>query len=130
MSLNILAKTGTTIQSITVTAVTATTMRMIGYIKAPLTLRLVSRVSRICLLSSTRTWDILPVTSPVRIASSHWRFRKTCGKEAAAAWNVLPEATLAVISDNVVWSLTLSHCVVAIFRAWRSGVPELTRVAS
>ena len=46
---------------------------------APLTLRLVSRESRICLLSSTSTWAILPVTSPVRIASSHWN-SKTCGK--------------------------------------------------
>ena len=37
----------------------------------PLTLRFVSRDSRICLLSSVSTWDILPVTSPVRIASNH-----------------------------------------------------------
>ena len=84
MSLNILANTGTTIQSIMPTAPTATMIRIIGYISAPLTFFLVSRESRICLLSSTRTWAILPVTSPVRIASSHWN-SKTCGKAAADA---------------------------------------------
>ncbi len=81
------------------------------------------------MLSSTSTCAILPVTSPVRIASSHWN-SKTCGNAAAAAWNVLPDATLLVICDSTAWSLKLSHCVVAIFRAWSSGVPELTRVAS
>ncbi len=43
MSLNILAKVGTTIQSMTVTAITATTIRIIGYISDPTTLRRVSR---------------------------------------------------------------------------------------
>ena len=55
MSLNILAKTGTTSQSMRVTAITATEIRIMGYISAPLTLRLVSRDSRICLLSSVST---------------------------------------------------------------------------
>ncbi len=69
MSLNILAKVGTTIQSMTVTAITATQMRMIGYIRAPLTLRRVSRESRICLFSSRSTPPIWPVSSPVRMTS-------------------------------------------------------------
>ena len=74
----------------------------------PLTLRLVSRDSRICLFNSVSTWDILPVTSPVRIASSHWN-SKNCGKEAAAAWKELPDETLAVISFRTDRSLMLSH---------------------
>ena len=71
MSLNILANVGTTIQSMTVTAMTATQIKMQGYINEAFTLRLVSRASRICLLSSIKTMAILPVTSPVRMASIH-----------------------------------------------------------
>ena len=32
------------------------------------------------------------------LASNHWN-SNTCGKAAAAAWNVLPDATLDVICD-------------------------------
>ncbi len=69
MSLNILAKVGTTSQSMAVTAPTAKQIRMIGYIRAPFTLRAVARDSAICLLSSRRTRDICPVISPVRMTS-------------------------------------------------------------
>ena len=44
ISRNIVAKVGTTSHSMTVTAATATHIRMIGYISAPITLRRVSRV--------------------------------------------------------------------------------------
>ena len=69
MSLNMPAKVGTTIQSMTVTASTATTIRISGYMSDPMTLRLVSRDSRICLFNSSRTSPIWPVSSPVRMTS-------------------------------------------------------------
>ena len=69
MSLNILAKVGMTSQSMAVTASTAMQISTMGYISAPDTLRRVSRDSAICLLSSTSTMAIWPVTSPVRMTS-------------------------------------------------------------
>jgi hypothetical protein len=129
MSLNILANTGTTIQSMRVTAAMATKIRIIGYIIAPLTFFLVSRASRICLLSSTRTSAILPVTSPVRIASSQAN-SKNFGNPAAAAWRVLPAATLIAICSRTALNLMLSHWTVASFSDCSRGVPELTSVDS
>ena len=43
---------------------------------------------------------------------------------------MLPAATRAVIWSSTVRSLVLWHWVDAILSAWRSGVPELTRVES
>ncbi len=129
MSLNILANTGTTIQSMRVTQSTATTIRIMGYISAPLTLRLVSRASRICLLSSVSTSAILPLISPVLIASIHWN-SKVWGKAAAAEWKLLPAATFATISARTLWSLILSHCPTETCSACKRGVPELTSVES
>ncbi len=78
MSLNILAKVGTTSHNMTVTAPMAKTISIIGYISAPVTLRRVSRDSRICRFKSSNTELILPVISPVRITSIQW-CSKTCG---------------------------------------------------
>ena len=126
MSLNMLAKVGTTIQSITVTAITATQIRMIGYDSAPLTFLRVSRASRICLFNSWSTPDILPVNSPVRMISIQW-CSKTLVCSAAAWWKVLPAATLAVISASTARSLRLWFCSPESFSDWSSGVPEEIR---
>ncbi len=78
ISLNIPANVGTTIHNITVTASTATMIRMRGYINAPVTFRRVSRVSRICLFNWRSTDPSCPVISPVRITSIQYG-SKICG---------------------------------------------------
>ena len=129
ISWNIFANVGTTIQSMSVTAITATQTRIIGYISDALTFRLVSRESRICLFSSVNTMAILPVISPVRMASIHWN-SNCSGNAAAAALKLLPAATFDVICSRIARNFVLSHWPVAIFSAWSKGVPELTSVES
>jgi len=129
MASNILAKVGTTNQSMAVTANTATLIRMIGYISAPETLRWVSRVSRICLLSSSRTKAIFPVISPVRITSTQWRW-KMFWCSAAAACSELPADTRPAISSSDSRILTLWLCSAPISIDCKSGVPDETSVAN
>lgn len=112
-----------------VTAPTAKQIKMMGYMRAPFTLRVVARESAICLFNSPSTVDICPVISPVRMISTQWCW-KTLGKLAAAECTELPAATRVEICSSTRPSLTLWVCWEEICRACSSGVPEETRVAN